>query len=92
MKVISNQGLPLKITTEWTDDDYWNRKSDYNDELEVVNVKGWQVRINGLKFPRGHTDGEGYPDWTYRYTSPNTEVGRQIAIKRALQEARLTIW
>ena len=31
-------------------------------------------------------------DWTYRYTAPNTEEGRQTAIKRALSEARLTVW
>ena len=85
MKVISNQGLPLKITTDWTDDDYWNRKSDFYDELEVVIVKGWQVRINGLKFPRAHTDGEGYPDWTYRYTRHgHTEEGKKFAIDQAM--------
>ena len=85
MKMISKKGLPLKITTEWTDDDYWNRKSDYDDDLEVVNVSGWQVRINGVKFPRGHTDGNGYPDWTYRYTRlGKTEQGRKFAIESAI--------
>ncbi len=85
MKMISKKGLPLKITTEWTDNDYWNRKSDYDDDLEVVNVSGWQVRINGVKFPRGHTDGNGYPDWTYRYTRHGkTEQGRKFAIESAI--------
>jgi len=55
-------------------------------------VAGWLVRINGQKYPRGHTDGDGSPDWTYRYTSPNTEEGRRTAIERALKEARLTVW
>jgi hypothetical protein len=91
MRAIATNGLPLKIQAEWTDTDYWNRRSNYNDDLDVVNVKGWQIRINGKKYPRGHTDGEGYPDWTYRYTAPNTDEGRQEAIKRALSEARLEI-
>ena len=60
MRAIATNGLPLKIQAEWTDTDYWNRRSNYNDDLDVVNVKGWQIRINGRKYPRGHTDGEGY--------------------------------
>ena len=90
-RAIANNGLPLKIQTEWTDDDYWNRKYPDSDEMECVNVAGWLIRINGKKYPRGNYGDDGL-DWTYRYTAPNTEEGRQIAIKRALQEARLTIW
>ena len=41
---------------------------------------------------RKHTDGDGNPDWTYRYTAPRTEEGMQIAIKHALNAARLTVW
>ena len=94
MKAIADNGLPLKIQTEWTDNDYWDRRHDGSDDLFCTNVKGWLVRINGKKYPRGHTDGDGTPDWTYRYTpgEGNTEAGKKIAIDRALGEARLTIW
>tara|TARA_Y100001937_G_scaffold67601_1_gene92442 strand:+ start:488 stop:772 length:285 start_codon:yes stop_codon:yes gene_type:complete len=85
MKAISKQGLPLKITTEWTDNDYWERRNPDLDDMECVNVAGWQVRINGLKFPRGHTDGDGRPDWTYRYTRHGkTEEGKKFAIEQAM--------
>jgi hypothetical protein len=87
-RAIADNGLPLKIQTEWTEDVYTNQDIDGNISTEDVN--GWLIRINGKKYPRQLGD-EGI-DWTYRYTSPNTEEGRQIAIKRALQEARLTIW
>ena len=87
-KAIADNGLPLKIQTEWTEDYYTNQDIDGN--ISTVEVDGWLIRINGKKYPRQLGD-EGV-DWTYRYTSPNTEEGRQIAIKRALQEARLTIW
>ena len=87
-RAIANNGLPLKIQTEWTEDVYTNQDIDGN--ISTVEVDGWLIRINGKKYPRQLGD-EGI-DWTYRYTSPNTEEGRQIAIKRALQEARLTIW
>ena len=52
------------------------------------------VGLYGKKYPRGHTDGDGTPDWTYRYTpgEGNTEAGKKIAIDRALGEARLTVW
>ena len=83
---ITDTGLPLKIKAVWCEDHY------LDDWQKPVDVSGWLVRINGLKYPRGHTDGDGTPDWTYRYTAPNTEEGRQTAIKRALQDARLTIW
>ncbi len=91
MKIIADNGLPLKIQAQWTDDDYWNRKYDDSDEMECVNVAGWLIRINGKKYPRGHTDGDGSPDWTYRYTCKNNESGKQVAIARALNEARLTV-
>jgi len=93
MKAIADNGLPLKIQTEWTDNDYWDRRHDGSDDLFCTNVKGWLVRINGKKYPRGHTDGDGTPDWTYRYTPQEgqTEEGKKIAIDRALSEARLTI-
>ncbi len=87
-RAIADNGLPLKIQTEWTEDYYTNQDIDGN--ISTVEVDGWLIRINGKKYPRQLGD-EGV-DWTYRYTSPNTEEGRQIAIKRALQEARLTIW
>ena len=88
-RAIATNGLPLKIQTEWTEDSYTNE--DQYGNIENVDVNGWLVRINGKKYPRGNYGDDGI-DWTYRYTSPNTEEGRQIAIKRALQEARLTIW
>ena len=87
-RAIADNGLPLKIQTEWTEDVYTNQDIDGN--ISTIEVNGWLIRINGKKYPRQLGD-EGI-DWTYRYTSPNTEEGRQIAIKRALQEARLTIW
>ena len=86
-RAIANNGLPLKIQTEWTEDIYTNQDIDGN--ISTVEVNGWLIKINGKKYPRQLGD-EGI-DWTYRYTSPNTEEGRQISIKRALQEARLTI-
>ena len=89
-RAIANNGLPLKIQTQYTENDYWERRYPESDELDSVAVRGWLIRINGKKYPRQLGD-EGI-DWTYRYTAPNTEEGRQIAIKRALQEARLTIW
>ena len=86
-RAIADNGLPLKIQTEWTEDVYTNQDIDGNISTEDVN--GWLIRINGKKYPRQLGD-KGI-DWTYRYTAPNTEDGRQIAIKRALQEARLQI-
>ena len=87
-RAIADNGLPLKIQTEWTEDVYTNQDIDGN--ISTVEVNGWLIRINGKKYPRQLGD-EGI-DWTYRYPAPNTEEGRQIAIKRALSEARLTIW
>ena len=90
-KLIADNGLPLKITAQWTDNDYHERRNEYTDDLKVVNVAGWLIRINGKKYPRGQTDGDGSPDWTYRYTPEegNTEEGKQVAIQRALRESRL---
>ena len=88
-RAIADNGLPLKIQTQWTEDVYTNQDIDGN--IETVDVNGWLIRINGKKYPRGHYGDDGL-DWTYRYTAPNTEEGRQTAIKRALQDARLTIW
>ena len=90
-RAIANNGLPLKIQTEGTDNDYWERKYEDSDELKCINVAGWLIRINGKKYPRGNYADDRL-DWTYRYTSPNTEEGRQTAIQRALQDARLTVW
>ena len=89
-RAIANEGIPLKIQTEYTDNDYWEREHPDIDDLRCINVAGWLIRINGKKYPRQLGD-EGI-DWTYRYTAPNTEEGRQTAIKRALSEARLTVW
>ena len=90
IRLIAENGLPLKITAEWTDETYWNRRSNYNDDLDEVRVQGWLVRINGKKYPRDHTDGNGYPDWTYRYTTyGNTMLGKWTAIDRALTSAHL---
>jgi len=91
-RAIASNGLPLKIQAEWTENDYWERQHQDTDDLTCVAVNGWLVRINGMKYPRGHTDGDGTPDWTYRYTAKNTDEGRQIAIQNALKEARLTVW
>ena len=88
-RAIANNGLPLKIQTEWTDDDYWNRKYPDSDEMECVNVAGWLIRINGKKYPRQL--GEDDIDWSYRYTCENNESGKQIAIQRALTEAGLRV-
>jgi hypothetical protein len=88
-KLIADNGLPLKITAQWTDNDYHERRNPDSDDMKVVNVAGWLIRINGKKYPRGHTDGDGSPDWTYRYTAENNKEGKQVAIQRALRESRL---
>ena len=87
-RAIANNGLPLKIQTQWTEDVYTNQDIDGN--IKTVDVNGWLIRINGKKYPRQL--GEDGIDWTYRYTAPNTDKGRQTAIRRALGEARLTVW
>ena len=88
-RMIADNGLPLKITAQWTDNDYHERVDPELDDMKIVNVAGWLIRINGKKFPRGHTDGDGSPDWTYRYTAGHDEEGKQVAIKRALVESGL---
>ena len=85
MKKIATDGLPLKIQAKWTEDVYTNQ--DEHGNIETVDVKGWLVRINGKKYPRGNYGDDGI-DWTYRYTTKD----RDQAIKNALQEARLTVW
>ena len=86
IKAFSKHGLPLKITAEYTKDVYHYYNS--NEELCSDAVEGWLVRINGMKYPRGHTDGDGTPDWTYRYTRHGrSEEGRRIAIEQALISA-----
>ena len=86
MKYFSKTGLPLKISAQWTDNDYWERRDPNSDDMDCVNVAGCLIRINGYKFPRGHTDGDGNPDWTYRYTRDGkTEKGKKFAIESAIQ-------
>ena len=85
MKLIENNGLPLKIRAEWTKDIY------QNDFGQLVRVEGWLIRINNKKYPRGHVDGDGSADWTYRYTSPKNLYGKCVAIKRALLDARMQV-
>ena len=91
LRAIANNGLPLKIKAQWTENDYWDRRHPDSDEMDCVAVRGWLIRINGKKYPRGHYMDDGTPDWTYRYTAPKTEEGMQTAIKHALNEARLEI-
>jgi hypothetical protein len=83
-RAIATNGLPLKIQTQWTEDSYTDQ--DEYGNIYTVDVNGWQVRINGKKYPRQL--GEDGIDWTYRYTTKD----RRQAIENALQEARLTIW
>jgi len=92
LRAIATNGLPLKIQVEWTDNDYWERRHPDTDDLTCINVAGWQVRINGKKYPRGNYADDDTLDWTYRYTAPKTERGQKTAIDRALGEARLTVW
>ena len=87
-RAIADNGLPLKIQTQWTEDVYTNQ--DIDGFIKTVDVNGCRIRIHGKKYPRRL--GEDGIDWTYRYTAPKTEEGRQTAIVRALSEARLTIW
>ena len=85
-RAIANEGIPLKIQTQYTDNDYWEREHPDTDDLRCINVAGWLIRINGKKYPRQLGD-EGI-DWTYRYTTKD----RRQAIDNALKQARLTIW
>lgn len=88
IKLISRQGLPLKIQAEWTEDVYTNQDKDGN--IKTVDVKGWLIRINGKKYPRDNY-GDGGIDWTYRWISPKTKEGRQTAIERSLSQAGLEL-
>ena len=88
IKLISRQGLPLKIKAEGTEDVYTNQ--DRYGNIETVDVKGWLVRINGKKYPRDNYGDDGI-DWTYRWTAPNTEEGRHTAIERSLSQAGLEL-
>ena len=85
-RAIADNGLPLKIVSDWTEDVYTNQDEDGN--IRTVEVKGWRVRINGKVYPRGHVNEYGEPDWTYRYSGPE----RRVAIDWALKQAGLTIW
>jgi len=91
IKLIADNGLPVKIQATWTDNDYYNRRHPDLDELECVNVAGWLIRINGKKYPRGNYDEHDNLDWTYRYTPSEgkTLLGKWIAIGRALTSAGL---
>ena len=90
LRAIANNGLPLKIRAEYTENDYWERRYPDSDEMDCVAVRGWLIRINGKKYPRQL--GEDGIDWTYRFTAPRTEEGMRTAIDNALKEARLTVW
>ena len=82
IKRFSKNGLPLKITAEWTNDDYYNEW--YND-LICTNVQGWLVRINGVKFPRPKMM-NGELDYSYRWTLNNNEESKLVAVEKALRE------
>ena len=80
----------IKIRAEWTTDSYTHQNA--RGDITEVGVDGWQVRINGIKFPRAKWDDDrnGW-DWSWRYT-PNeghTEAGKQMAIDHAMRDARL---
>ena len=91
IKLIADCGLPLKISTEWTEDEYTSE--DMDDLIHPTQVKGYRVSINDTIYPRGHTNGDGSADWSYRYTPPagHTAVGRRVAITNALLEAGLKV-
>jgi len=91
VRLMADCGLPLKISTEWTETTY----QDYDkfDYMTTATVKGWRVRINGKVYPRGNVNGDGTADWSYRYTpkTGETEEGKQEAIRNALLEAGLGV-
>ena len=82
IKLIADNGLPLKITATWDETDYPTEKGYSNV------VAGWLIRINGQKYPRPETD-----DYSQRYTprEGRTDMGRWRAIDLALREAGLTV-
>lgn len=91
MRLIADCGLPLKISTEWTETEYLNY--DEFDHMTSTTVKGWRVRINGRIYPRGNVKGDGTADWSYRYTpqAGQTKEGSREAIRNALAEAGLRV-
>ena len=62
MRLIADCGLPIMISTQWTEDQY----QDYDefDYMKSTTVKGWRVRINGRVYPRNHVNSDGTDDWT----------------------------
>ena len=91
LKIFDKNGMPLKITAEWTNDDYYFRVNKDSDDLRCENVQGWLVRINGMKFPRPremNDDTGPYTDWSYRFTPAegDTKLGRLVAVEDALSE------
>ena len=85
-RAIANEGIPLKIQTQYTDNDYWEREHPDTDDLRCINVAGWLIRINGVKFPRPDVWDDGRLDWTYRYTPKDTAEGKMIAVEKAVRE------
>jgi hypothetical protein len=83
MKMFAKNGLPLKVSTQWTEDTY--TQNNRYDSLTHTEVAGWLVRINGFKYPRDDFD-EG--DYTVRYTPKEgrTPEGRMKAIEQALKD------
>ena len=45
-RAIADNGLPLKIQTEWTENDYWERVHPDSDDMRCVPVKGWLVPVS----------------------------------------------
>ena len=95
-KKFGKNGLPLKVTSQWTNDTYHYRTSKNSDDLQAETVEGWLVRINGLKFPRPQWNNDvdrEFFDYSYRYTPQEgrTEYGRQIAINNALKDYELEV-
>ena len=79
----------IKIQAEWTQDSYTHQNAQ--GDITEVGVDGWLVRINGIKFPRPQLDDEGGWDWSWRYTpgEGHTEQGKQLAINKAMSDAKL---
>ena len=86
IKRFSKNGLPLKITAEWTNDDYYEERYFGKDDLMVTNVQGWLVRINGVKFPRPQVGLGSDLDYSYRWTLKQTEEGKLVAVEKAVRE------
>lgn len=55
---------------------------------EIEEYDGWQVRLNGYKFPRPRYDFHSETwDWKARYETPNTPEGKQEAIDLAVRQS-----